>query len=212
MNTMMALVVAAAAAGGAGAQGGARDRDEPRTVEASPPDDGMRPAISFELRGGVGTGEYHAFGSAGERTAGGNWRVQLSYSPLPYAAVYAGYGRASFGCEGGFCAQAPVTFAGSGFDAGVLLGWRMLWLQAGVLGHALDAEWQGPDGSTRERASSRTGVTAAAGVDIPVAAGFSIAPGVRWARHGAAFPPAPSGDVVHVMADVGLRYRIPVGR
>jgi hypothetical protein len=201
-NTMMVLLVAAAAAGATAVPLAAQDRAEPRG--------GLRHALGVELRGGIGTGEYHAFGSAGERTAGANWRAQVSYSPLPYAALYAGYGAASFGCEGGFCAQAPVTFTSSGFDAGVLLGWRMLWLQAGVLRHALAAEWHAADGRPRERASSGTGTTAAAGVDIPIIAGLSIAPGVRWARHGASFPPAPGADVVHVMADVGLRYRVPL--
>jgi hypothetical protein len=204
MNTMMTLLLAAATAGGTGAPEG--------RVEADPPGGGVRHAISIELRGGAGTGEYHAFGSGGERTTGGNWRAQVSYAPLPFAAVHVGYGRASFGCEGGFCVQAPVTFTGSGFDAGITLGWRMAWLQAGVLSHELEAAWQGTGGPARERATSDIGITAAAGLEFPIAAGLSITPGVRWLRHGAAFPPADGGSVVHVIGDVGIRYRIAIGR
>jgi hypothetical protein len=170
-----------------------------------------RHTLSFELRGGVGTGEHHASASAGERSAGASWRAQLAYAPLPFAAIYAAYGRSAFGCHGGFCAQAPVRFTGAGFDAGVLLGWRALWLQTGVLRHVLDAAWQtGADAGTRERAHSDPGFVVAGGVEIPVVAGVSLTPGVRYMRHPAAFAPAPAAPVVHLIADLGLRYRLPL--
>jgi hypothetical protein len=168
--------------------------------------------VDLEVRFGRGLGEYEAFGSGGDRVAGQNWRLQVAYPFRSFASLHLGYGRASFGCEGGFCSRAPVTFTGSGVDAGLTLTWRGLWGQASIARQTLDAAWEGSGGPKQERAQSGLGVLAGAGMTLVLGPGLSVTPGLRWMRHTAAFPPAEGGVVVHAITDVGIRYRVPFRR
>jgi hypothetical protein len=212
-----ALAVAGALGGGSAVPPAPGEAVDARPLPAAVRDTSARrtpgPALSFEVRGGIGTGEYHASSSAGERTAGASWRAQVAFAPVGLASIYIAYGQSNFGCRGGFCAQAPVDFTGRGIDAGVQLHWRALWLQAGALSHSLDAEWPAGDGAgTRQTGRTELGWLLGTGVEIPVAAGFAIAPGVRYMRHAAGFEPAPMENVVHFVGEVGLRYRVPLRR
>jgi hypothetical protein len=227
MTSIVALFLAAATASavsladvpgviGAGDEGGKGGAvpSAPAAAPAAAPNPravGGR-AVDIEVRLGRGLGEYEAFGSGGDRVAGQNWRVQVGYPLKPFASVHLGMGRASFGCAGGFCARGPVTFTGSGVDAGLTLSWQGVWAQGGLVLQSLDAAWDGARGRETARAQSDPGLSAGAGVRVVLGPGLSITPGVRWIRHSAAFPSADAGQVVHVMTDVGIRYRLSLGR
>jgi hypothetical protein len=171
-----------------------------------------RRSIFLEVRGGAVAGEWHGASSAGERSAGPAMRVQAAVAPLPFAALYAGYGRSAFGCRGGFCEQTPVDFTSTGFDTGLILRLGGLWVQGGVALPRLDAEWGTAGGSVQQRAKSEAGLLAAVGLEIPLARGLFITPGARYTRHGAAFGSGGVHDVVQLVGDVGLRFRIPLAR
>jgi hypothetical protein len=167
----------------------------------------------LEVRAGIGTGEFHGSGSGSNRSAGANWGIRMGFRSLEHFVLGVGYGRSSFGCEGGLCAQFPVRYSGSGFEVGAAADWRAVRLGAGVTRQTLVAEWSEGEGVRATSESAPTmGWFADLSVDVPVTPRFSVAPGVRYMRHGADFGTGVSRATVQVMADVGVRYRLPFGR
>ncbi|TVP47832.1 MAG: hypothetical protein EA350_04345 [Gemmatimonadales bacterium] len=170
-------------------------------------------AFHLEFRGGIGTGEFHGSASGGDRSAGANWGIRMGFRPLEQLVLSLGYGQSSFGCEGGICAQAPVSYSGSGIEAEVAGDWRGVRLGAGVTRQILGAAWTDVEGARLTSVSAPSiGWFTALSVDIPVSSRFSVAPGVRYLRHGADFGSGVSRTTVQMMADVGVRYRLPAGR
>jgi hypothetical protein len=170
-------------------------------------------AFHLELRAGIGTGEYRGSSSGSNRSAGANWGIRMGFRPLEQLVLSLGYGQSSFGCDGGFCAQAPVTYSGSGIEVEAATDWRALRLGAGLTRQVLGAEWTDLDGVPLTAVSSPSiGWFMTMSVDVPVSPRFSVAPGVRYMRHGADFGNTRSRTTVQMMADVGIRYRLPSGR
>jgi hypothetical protein len=167
----------------------------------------------LELRGGIGTGEFHGSASGENRSAGANWGVRMGFRPLERLVLGLGYGQSSFGCQGGLCAQFPVTFSGRGFELAASADWRAVRVGTGVTRQTLGAEWTDNEGVRGTSESTPSfGWFADLTLDIPVTSEFSVAPGVRYMRHGADFGTGNARATVQVMADVGLRYRLPFGR
>jgi hypothetical protein len=170
-------------------------------------------AFHLEFRAGIGTGEYHGSSSASNRSAGANWGIRMGFRPLEQLVLSLGYGQSSFGCDGGLCAQSPVTYSGSGIDVEAATDWRAVRFGAGLTRQILGAEWADVEGGRLTSVSAPSiGWFTAMSVDVPVSRRFSVAPGVRYMRHGTDFGSGDSRTTVQMMGDVGIRYRLPSGR
>lgn len=160
------------------------------------------PGLALEVRGGASAGNHGGAASEFEVLPGAAWGAWVSYAPVERLSVYAGYGRASFGCETGFCGEGGVTFTSRGVDAGLRVSLPVLpaagpWVSAGIVHRTLEADaGAGDDGAG-------WGFSAGGGLELPLGRRLSVTPGVRYVRHGAG-----DDDAAMVVGDVGLRIRM----
>jgi len=170
-------------------------------------------SFHLEFRAGIGTGEYHGSSSDSNRSAGANWRIRMGFQPLEQLVLSLGYGQSSFGCDGGLCAQSPVTYSGSGIEVEAATDWRAVRFGAGLTRQVLGAEWTDVDGVRVTSVSAPSvGWFMTTSMDVFVSSRFSVAPGLRYMRHGADFGNGSSRATVQLMGDLGIRYRLPSGR
>jgi hypothetical protein len=161
--------------------------------------------LSAEVRAGAAAGNYAGAASELEVLPRAAWGASVSYRATGRVAVYVEYSRAAFGCESGFCAGREVDFTSDGFGGGVRYALPVApaagpWVSAGIVRHTLRTD---AEGATDADDASGWGLSAGAGVEVPLGPRLSLAPGVRYVRHGA-------GDdgVAMVVGDVGLRIRM----
>jgi opacity protein-like surface antigen len=175
----------------------------PQVIEAPEID-----RVSVEVRGGAAVGGVTMTGSGLESTPRGAWWVGAAYAPTDAIAVRAGFGSTSFGCEEGFCRGSTTSFASTGLDVGVRLGWSRFWAQGALVRHSLTASWS--DGE--EDATSSVGWEAGAGVTIPAGSRLRVTPGLRYGAYPARFSGGADDDAVAYLAlDVGVRAVIRAG-
>jgi hypothetical protein len=159
--------------------------------------------LSVEIRGGGAIGN-HAPAAAGlETVAGLALSAAVEMSPVRFASLYAGYTRASFGCEEGFCTGRDVTFTSSGFGAGARLHLpRLPWVRAGVLYHALDTRADGGE----HTADPGLGYELGAGATVPLSPRIRLLPGLVYRRHGTTTDGVGDTDTTSLLsAEVGLQ-------
>lgn len=159
---------------------------------------------SVEARIGAAVGNYGGAASELELLPGSAWGASVSIEPVQHVSVFAGYSRAAFGCETGFCAGRDVDFASHGMDAGVRLALPVApaagpWVSAAVVRRALSVQVDGAEGDD----ASGWGFSAGAGLELRLNDHLSATPGARYVRHGAG-----GDDAALVVADVGLRIRM----
>lgn len=170
-----------------------------------------RPAgaqLAVEVRGGAGAGSYEATGAGFQNAPRGAFAASASYAPLPALSVYAGYSRASFGCEEGFCRGVDPTFTTSGVGAGLRASLPLrLWARAGVVRHQLAVSSTPGGEGFSDTSDPALGVEAGLGLALPLLGSrFSLTPGVGYLRYGASLD---GGDRIAVVtADVGLRLSL----
>lgn len=158
--------------------------------------------LSLELRGGGAIGNHEEAAAGLETVPGPVLGIGLEYGLLPMISAYAGYTRASFGCEEGFCAGADVTFTSSGGSAGIRLDPPLLpWVRAGLIYHTLSTDATGFD----DTSDPVTGYEAAVGFTMPLAPRVQALPAVVYRRH-----PIGDGsdDTTLVSAELGVRIRL----
>lgn len=182
-------------------------------LSGAPATDPLPGAFHLELRAGLGTGEFHGSASGENRSAGANWGIRMGFQPHDLVVFGLGYGQSSFGCQGGLCAQSPVTYSGSGVEVEAATNWHHLRLGAGLTRQILGAEWtDAEDVTVTAVAAPAIGWFVTLSADVPLAQRFSVAPGVRYMRHGADFGSGNPRTAAQIMANVALRYRLPSGR
>jgi hypothetical protein len=176
-----------------------------------------RVAVSLEVRVGAAAGEVTAARSGPQWTPGPAFHASAAVAPLPFAALFVEYGQAGFGCRDGFCRDNAVDFTSRGVQGGVELSWSHAWLRAGVTRSTLHSRIGAAAGTERDAGDASTGWSVGAGAALPLdalgMAGLSVAPGLRYTTHGGALPGSPEdGGVGWIAADLGLRFRVPLGR
>jgi opacity protein-like surface antigen len=132
--------------------------------------------ISFDLRGGYSL----PFGDFGDN-AGNDWGFGVGgvLTLTPAVGVYAGWGRDSFTCEAGICADDSQLHA-SGLEAGAKFilpssGRALPWAKVGIVYHKVEF-----DGDLFNFESDRNlGFQAGIGIDYPLGEVLSVSPGVR---------------------------------
>jgi opacity protein-like surface antigen len=160
--------------------------------------------VSLELRAGGAVGNASPAVSGLGSEPGLALGVGAEVHAVGPVSVYAGYSRAGFGCERGFCAGQDVTFTSHGMAAGVRLHpGSVPWIRAGVLYHGLDT--RSPAGS--ESGGAALGYEAGAGLTFALGRRLQVLPGVTYRRHDAT-----SGDVdghaALLSGEIGFRYRL----
>lgn len=164
--------------------------------------------VAVELRAGGAAGAYESTGAGFQTLPRPAFALSASYSPLPQLAIYAGYARASFGCNQGFCRDVDPTFTTSGPRLGIEAAFPRYFLlgRLGLVRHSLVAT-STVDGSARERSSDPAiGIEAGVSGLIPAAPRLSVTPGVSMIRYSAVMPEEPTAGVAIFTLDLGLRY------
>jgi hypothetical protein len=160
--------------------------------------------VALEVRGG---------GAVGNATPSGGG---LGSEPQPVLGVgaevgvrgpfslYAGYSRAAFGCERGFCTGQGVTFTSHGLAAGVRLHpGDMAWLRAGVLYH--DLQTRSDAGS--EAGGASPGYEVGGGLTFRLSQRLRVLPGVMYRRHDASSGGV-DGHAAVLSGEVAVQYRL----
>lgn len=153
--------------------------------------------VSVEGRVGGAVGNHVPAAAGLETLPGLSLTGLVEYAPVSSASIYAGYSRASFGCEEGFCTDDEVTITTQGFGAGVRVHHgRLPWLRAGALFYDSAISTSGGD----HQNDAILGFEVGAGYDIPVYPRLAIVPGIY-------FRSQPGDDRTTVVgADVGVRF------
>lgn len=153
--------------------------------------------LALEIRGGASVGN-HAPAAAGlEKIPGPALSALVEYTTGQWGGVYAGFARASFGCEDGFCAGDEVAVTTQGFGAGVRLTLPLRsWLRLGGLFHNTRVD----TAEGEDRTDPAPGYELGGGFAIPLTARFHLAPGVFYRTQ--------FGDQRTTLlgADLGLRF------
>lgn len=168
--------------------------------------------LTFELRAG-GTIPIQEMadpdvGWAGDVGSGASFGMSFAYSFNWYAGAYAGFSQHRFGCTASACGR-DTKLVATGFDLGgrFLLGtgWLRPVIRAGVVTYRVEGTAPAGDGGTVETISRRTvGLEAGLGLDVPVAEGVSLSPGVRYLRMRPDFGALGDLHVRSLMADLGV--------
>jgi hypothetical protein len=167
-----------------------------------------RPAaaqLTIEARGGFSIGNDEAAASRLEPRPRPAVSLVVEYPATRLLSAYAGFSRAAFGCEEGFCTDRDVSFASSGVDAGVRLHLpRLPWLRAGVLYHSLTTTTHAGPAPGESSSGKGFGYELGAGFTIPVVRGVRLLPGLAYRTHS-----AESGDHVSIAAaELGVAFRM----
>jgi hypothetical protein len=167
--------------------------------------------FTAELRAGAAVGEVTAALSGPQYQPGAAVFASAAWAPVPYVAGFVEYGQGQFGCRDGFCQGNDVRFTSRGAQAGVQLSLDPLWVRAGVVRRTLRSHWGTGAGRQQDDGGAGTGAEAGAGVafHLPRALlpGVSLAPGVRYARHGGVMgAEGREGNVATITADLGIRW------
>ncbi|MFW6331325.1 MAG: hypothetical protein ACOC3J_06335, partial [Gemmatimonadota bacterium] len=101
--------------------------------------------------------------------------------PVDWLAGYAGFTRASFGCEEGFCADRDVSLTSQGLVLGARWLPGTIWARAGLALQALDVDARGAD----DRFDPGLGFELAGGVELDLGRSWRLRPGVTYLRHAA---------------------------
>ena len=169
--------------------------------------------LSLELRGGAGAGSYQATGAGFQAIPGAAFRADAGYAFSPTLSVYAGYGRAGFGCEEGFCAGADPTFTSSGVDAGLRVGLpARFWARGGVVRHRLGVSATRAGSPYRDHSGSAIGLEAGLGYTLGMGRRLSLTPGIGYLRYTPRFADGTEDPVAVLTAEVGMRVSLPGGR
>jgi hypothetical protein len=138
---------------------------------------GSAGAQALEVRGGASVGN-HAPAAAGlELHPGPIFAVTLEYPVTSRLAVYAGYGRATFGCRDGFCSDQEVVVTSSGYSSGVRLApGSPFWARAGITRDATAVAVSGE----RHRTDPAVGYEFAGGLSLPVLRRLELVTGLSY--------------------------------
>lgn len=165
--------------------------------------------VSFEVRAGSSMGGYEQTRAGVETHPSVSFGLRAEYAVQSHLGVYAGYDYARFGCEGGFCRDASVSFAASGLTVGVRAGWLTQsgpTAHAGLVYHTLSSD-AGDGASSYAFTSDRgLGFDAGLGYTISLSPTWHLTPGLSYTRYTVTNDAGGDSAVVVLSGSVGLRY------
>lgn len=170
-----------------------------------------RPAaaqVTLVARGGLSIGNDEAAASRLEPRPRPAFSLGAEYAATRVLSAYAGFSRAAFGCEEGFCTDREVSFASSGADAGLRLHLpRLPWVRAGVLYHTLTTTTAAGPAPGEFSSGKGFGYEVGTGITIPLLRRARLLPGLSYRSHSAAS--AGSSDHVSIVgAELGIAFRM----
>lgn len=198
-------------------------QDPVRTGAGGVPGPGPGGPLFLEVRGGTGSGQVEGSADGGERQGGRALGLWVGWQLHPQAGVGVGWSRGRFGCEGGLCAAAPVSFTAQGFEIGLEGSWRAARVRTGLLRRDVRASWTPGSGTpafppapgsepgilpAEARGGAGLGGFVEAGGAYPLTERLEAVGRLRYLRHGTRFPDDRSRAVAYGSAEVGLRVRL----
>jgi hypothetical protein len=160
--------------------------------------------LSVEVRGGAGAGAYEATRAGFQNVPQAAFAANVAYAPSRALAVYAGYSRAAFGCEEGFCQELDPTFTTSGVSGGLRFQLAGFWGRLGVARHQLAISSPRSGAPYDDRSDAALGAELGLGYGWRLGPRLSLTPGIGYLRYRAPVDGAEDGVAV-LTADVGLR-------
>lgn len=154
--------------------------------------------FAIELGAGAAIGTYSESGAGLETVPGPAFEALLQAALTESVAAYAGFSRASFGCDEGFCTDRDVTFTSQGLVVGARWSQGLPWVRAGLALQALDVDAR----SASESADVGLGWDLGAGLEVGVS-GVRFRPGLVYRRHRAETGLG-GGHVAILLAQVGV--------
>ena len=162
-----------------------------------------RAQLSIEVRGAAAVGAYEVTGAGLQTVPGPAFGATLGYAVRPTVEVFAGYSRATFGCDEGFCAGVEPTFTSAGAEAGARVELpARLWVRGGLALQSLAVDAENADDSS----DAALGVKVGAGFAFPLGRRISITPGFDYTRFTTNLDGGDDGVGV-LTGGVGLRLR-----
>ncbi|HYW06253.1 MAG TPA: porin family protein [Longimicrobium sp.] len=159
--------------------------------------------LTVELRGGAAIGAYEATTAGLQTVPGPAFGATLGYSVRPNLELFAGYSRASFGCNQGFCDTVRPTFTAAGAEAGVRVELpARIWVRGALAMQSLGADSDAAD----ETSDAGVGLKVGAGLGFPLGRRISVTPGVEYTRFNTNLDDGDDGVGV-LTAGLGLRLR-----
>lgn len=135
--------------------------------------------VAVELSGGGAVGNYTETGAGLDLVPGPAFGARVELWATPTLAGYAGFTRATFGCEEGICTGRDLSLTSQGLVAGAHWSPGIPWVRAGLAVQTLTIR----DPQVDESFDPGLGFEAAAGVDLPLWGRFRVRPAVLWLRH-----------------------------
>lgn len=160
--------------------------------------------FSVELRGGGAVGNHQPAAAGLETGIAPAFSAAAEVRVHSLVSLYAGYSRASFGCEEGFCTDRDVTFTSSGIGSGLRLDPSGLpWLRTGLVYHGLEV--QSADGT--EDWDPGIGYEIGSGLSFSPGRRIHLLPGVSYRRH-LATADGVEATTSLLIAEIGVRISL----
>ncbi|HEX8432637.1 MAG TPA: outer membrane beta-barrel protein, partial [Longimicrobium sp.] len=129
--------------------------------------------IAVEVRGGAAIGAYQATTAGLQTVPGPAFGATLGYSVRPNLELFAGYSRATFGCNEGFCDTVEPTFTAAGAEAGARVELpARIWVRGALALQSLGVDSDASDATS----DASIGVKVGAGLGFPLGRRVSVTP------------------------------------